>query len=507
MSTKLTRRQFGLATIAASVSSAQVSNAANSKSLASTDLQRLYFESDATDLASHVRKGDVSALELLDEAIRRVELANPIINAVTLKHYELGRESLKHGTPDGPFGGVPFLLKDLGVQLKGTVTTGGSRLLGGIKAQRDDELIARHKAAGLVIFGKTNTPEFGMALTTESYMHGPCRNPWNLQHSTAGSSGGSAAAVAAGIVPIAHATDGGGSIRVPASACGVFGFKPTRALTPRSSGPSMMSVSHALSRSVRDSAAMLEYTAGYSPGLAFVSPVPVGGYLDAISRPPKKLRIAVVLDEPNLKLHKDVKAAILRTASVLEGAGHTVDTASPGVDFGALDRAQNTLMVSEFSHGMQGLAKAINRPLDDSTLEAASLMFVEIGKNLSAASYLDAWYHIQSVTRKMAGFHQDWDIMLSPVTVTPAPKLGAITEREGDTIKSYTERFRTYSAYTPLQNLTGVPSASVPVTLSEDGLPVAAMLSAAIGQDALLMSVCRQLEEALPFDKRRPLLV
>lgn len=355
-----------------------------------------------------------------------------------------------------------------------------------------------------MIFGKTNAPEFGMALTTESYLHGPCRNPWNTEHSTGGSSGGAAAAVAAGIVPMAHATDGGGSIRVPASACGVFGFKPTRALTPRTLGPSMMSVSHVISRSVRDSAAMLEYTAGYSPGLPFVSPEPVGGYLDAIARSPAKLRVAIVLDEPKLDVHKDILAAIGKTAAVLEDAGHTVDAISPGVDFQKLNHAQNTMLVPEFSQGMLSLSKAIGRPLDDTMLEQASLMFVEKDKESSTADYLEAWYHIQSVTRKMANFHQNWDLILSPVTVTPAPKLGEITEREGDTVESYTERFRTYSAYTPLQNLTGVPSASIPAGLSAKGLPIAVMLSAAIGQDALLMSVCRQLELALPFEKSRP---
>lgn len=499
MKTDITRRQFNLATL--TLASAPALAAKEAKE---TDIQNLYRISDATDLARYIRKGDVTPLELLEEAIRLTELINPKINAVTLKHYELARDTLAEGTPSGLFAGVPFLLKDLGVQLKGTETTGGSRLLKGILAKRDNVLVSRHKKAGLVIFGKTNTPEFGMALTTESYLYGPCRNPWNLEHSTGGSSGGSAAAVAAGVVPMAHATDGGGSIRVPASACGVFGFKPTRALTPRTSGPSMMSVSHVISRSVRDSAAMLDQTAGYSPGLPFVSPQPVGGYLSTVGKPPGRLRIALVMDEPRLVLHKDVEAAILKVAKTLQGLGHIVEISSPGVDFARLNAAQNTLLVAEFSRGMLRLAEAIGRPLDENTMEDASLMFVDEGRKTSAAEYLDAYQHIQSVTYKMAQFHQQWDIMLSPVTVTPPPALGVITERENDTVASYTERFRTYSAYTPLQNLTGVPAASIPVGLSEGGLPVAAMVSAAIGQDALLMAVSGQLETALPFAKMRP---
>jgi amidase len=506
MKTDINRREFTLASLAAAISpnvNAGKDNAATTKQ---SDIQTLYQNSDATDLANHIQKGEVTALELLEEAIQRTEEINPKINAITLKHYELARDLLIKGTPKGAFGGVPFLLKDLSTQLDGTQTTGGSRLLRGIEAKSDNILVSRYKKAGLVIFGKTNTPEFGMALTTESYLHGPCRNPWNLEYSIAGSSGGSAAAVAAGIVPMAHATDGGGSIRVPASACGVFGFKPTRALTPRSSGPSMMSVSHVVSRSVRDSAAMLELTAGYSPGLPFVSPVPVGGYLEAISRPPKTLRIALVLDEPNLVIHEDVKAAIMKTAKTLQDLGHVVDTASPGVDFARLNAAQNTMMVAEFSRGMLRLAESINRPLDASTLEDASLMFVDAGRKTSAAEYLDAYQHIQSVTYQMAQFHQNWDLILSPVTVTPPPLLGVIIERPNDTVESYTERFRTYSAYTPLQNLTGVPAASIPVGLSKGGLPVAAMISAAIGHDALVMSVSRQLETALPFESKRPVI-
>ncbi len=503
MPNQLTRRSFSTAAL---LSAGGLTAGCSSLPVTATsDLAALYSRSDATDLAALVRNRSVSALELLDEAIRRAELVNPEINAVTAKHYEMAREYLKTNPElDGAFAGVPFLLKDLGTRLEGTVTSGGSNLLNGIQAPADDVLVKRYKDAGLVIFGKTNTPEFGMALTTESYLLGPCRNPWNLEHSTGGSSGGSAAAVAAGVVPVAHATDGGGSIRVPASACGVFGFKPTRALTPRGAGPSMMSVSHVVSRSVRDSAAMLDVTAGYEPGLPFVSPEPVGGYLNAALSKPRALRVALVMNEPDLQVHPDVASGIMRTAEALESAGHTVELASPGVDFEKMNAAQNTLMLSEFSQGMRELSKLLGRPLDSKTLEEASLMFVAEGKDITATQYLEAYYHVQGLTQKMAQFFEQWDLMLSPVTVTPAPKLGVITERPGDDTLSYTTRFRTYSAYTPLQNLTGVPAASLPVGLSSEGLPVAAMLSSGLGKDALLMSVSAQLERGLPFITQRP---
>lgn len=498
MTSTMTRRGFTLGSIG-------VAGCAAGALSAESDISRLYSRSDALDLAELIRRGEVTALELLNEAIRRTQAVNEKLNAVTVPHFDWARNTLKQPLPSGPFQGVPFLLKDLGTQLAGTETTGGSRLLQGIVARRDDELVRRYKQAGFVIFGKTNTPEFGMALTTESYLHGPCRNPWNLEHSTAGSSGGSAAAVAAGIVPVAHATDGGGSIRVPASACGIFGFKPTRALTPREVGPSMMSVSHVVSRTVRDSAAVLDATAGYSAGLPFVSPEPVGGYLAAIRRqPPTGLKVALVTQEPALKLHPDVQAAIGKTADTLSAMGHSVEEAAPGIDFEKLNAAQNTLILAEFSQGISALGKAIERPLDSSTLERLSLEFVDVGARTPAADYLAAWNHIQSVSYKLANFFENVDVMLSPVTVTPAPRLGVINEQDDDDYLSFVNRFRTYSAYTPLQNLTGVPAVSLPVGLSREGLPVAAMLSAGLGKDALLMSLSGALEQALPFLSQRP---
>ncbi len=503
MPSKLTRRGFSFTSLSATLGLA--SGCAKRAGVSDGGIAALYSASDATSLADHVRRGEVSASELLEEAIRRTQKVNPKINAVVLEHYDLARRAIAQGQiGQGPFSGVPFLLKDLGAGLAGTVTTGGSRLLKDIKARSDDVLVARYKQAGFVIFGKTNTPEFGMALTTESYLHGPCRNPWNLDHITAGSSGGSAAAVAAGIVPVAHATDGGGSIRVPAAACGVFGFKPTRALTPRSVGPSMMSVSHVVSRTVRDSAAVLEATAGYSPGLPFVSPVKVGGYLAGSRRGPKALRIALVTDEPAMDLHPDVSGAIDKVARTCQSLGHGVEPANPGIDFERLNAAQSTLILAEFSEGMQSLSTAIGRPLDDSTLERLSLEFVQAGAATSATDYLEAWNHIQDVTGQMARYFERFDVMLSPVTVTPPPRLGVINELPDDDHLSFVQRFRNYSAYTPLQNLTGVPAASLPVGLSQDSLPVAAMISAGLGNDALLMALSRQLEIALPFEQRRP---
>ena len=488
-----------LGTLAAGISQGLAANQ-------STDISRLYGESDATALASLVRKGEVTAMELLEEAIRRTELVNPDINAVTLKHYDLARDYLKQrGAPDGPFAGVPFLLKDLAVQLAGTATTGGSRLLSGMVADRDSTLVQRHKEAGLIIFGKTNTPEFGMALTTEPDLYGPCRNPWNQAHSTAGSSGGSAAAVATGIVPMAHATDGGGSIRVPAAACGVFGFKPTRALTGGGDSPAGFSVAHVITRSVRDSAAMLDATTGYSAGAYYGAPgsVTPGSYLAATGKPPAQLRVALNLNEPAVTVDPQVEQAVRRCGETLEALGHRVEEATPGIDYAQLNAAQEVLMMAGFAHGMHGIEQATGRSAA-AHLEPLSMHFMETGNGYTSRQYLDAWQTSAAATQQIARFHKSWDVMLQPVTATPPPMLNVIDAREGDDYRSFVDRFRKYSAYTHLQNMTGQPAASIPVGLTENGLPLAAMISGDVGADALLLSLCAQLEATQTFSLMRP---
>ena len=472
----------------------------------STDISRLYDRSDATGLANLVREGEVTAMELLEEAIRRTELVNPGINAVTLRHYHLARDYLEQGgTPEGPFAGVPFLLKDLGVQLAGTATTGGSRLLADVVADNDSPLVQRHKQAGLVIFGKTNTPEFGMALTTESELYGPCRNPWNLNHSTAGSSGGSAAAVAAGIVPMAHATDGGGSIRVPAAACGVFGFKPTRALTGGGDSPAGFSIAHVITRSVRDSAAMLDATAGYSAGAYYGAPgsAKPGGYLAATRKHPEQLRVALNLKGPAAAIDPDLEEGVRRCGVILEDLGHRVEEAVPGINYAKLNTAQEVLMMAGFAHGMRSIEQITGRS-PDAYLEPLSLHFMQTGSAYTSQQYLDAWHTSAAAAQQVAGFHKTWDIMLQPVTATPPPELNVINARADDDYRSFVDRFRKYSAYTHLQNMTGQPAASIPMGLSKHGLPLAAMVSSGVGTDALLLSLCAQLETALDFSSARP---
>lgn len=460
------------------------------------------------DLAELVRRRQISAVEVLEEAIRKVEELNPHINAVVQKHYDLARAQVSEGKLSGPLAGVPFLLKDLGVRLNGTVTTGGSKSLLGIKSSIDSELVRRYKSAGLVVFGKTNTPEFGMALTTEPDLYGACRNPWNPAHSTGGSSGGSAAAVAAGMVPVAHASDGGGSIRVPAAACGVFGFKPTRLVTPRGPGgalsPSAMSVNHVVSRTVRDSALVLDLTGGYEPGAPVASPAPPGGHLEAVTRSPNALRVALCLNEPAVDLDPECRRAVEEAAKLLENAGHPVEDTTTGVDYDRLNDAQIILMQGEFAHGMMSLASAKQVELADLGLEPLSLEFVREGLTYSAGQYLSALQETYKQAEKMAQFQKHFDVVLKPVTATPPPELGILDAQAQDTPASFVNRFRKYAAYTHFYNMTGQPAASVPMGQTARGLPLAAMLVGRTGEDRLLFSVCAQLEKARPWFDDRP---
>ena len=506
MTGRVTRRQFVLATGAAVGAAVPT---ASTHAASASGLGDLYDRSDATDLAALVQRRAVSPKELLEEAIRRTERANAQLNCVTLKHYELAEAAVAERL-SGPLAGVPFLVKDLGIQLAGTPTTGGSRALFGVNAPYDSTMATRYKQAGLVIFGKTNVPEFGMAFTTEPMAYGPCRNPWNLRHTPGGSSGGSAAAVAAGIVPVAHGTDGGGSIRVPAAACGVFGFKPTRLLTPRGPGaalgPAAMTVGHVLSRTVRDSALLLDLTAGYEPGAPFAAPRNHDSFVTATRRDPGSLRIALNLTEPDVALDPECRAAVIEAAHRLEALGHAVEEAAPGVDFDAVNSAQMTLVMCQFSKGMHDLARLRGLSVESLGLEPLTLEFVRQGERYSAADYVRNCQATYAAGARVAALQEMYDIILQPVTATLPPRLNVINYQDDDTHVSFVERFREYAAYTYLYNLTGQPSASVPMGVSKSGLPIGVMLTARNGDDDVLMGLCAQLERDVPWFNHRPIV-
>ncbi|MFK8021794.1 MAG: amidase [Pseudomonadales bacterium] len=490
-------------TLASGFSSASFSSASGSS--ISNNLSELYTKHDALSLAELVRKKEVTAEELLSEAVLRAELLNPKLNAIVMQHHDLARKAIEQGLPDGPFKGVPFLLKNLGSQLAGTVTTGGSRLLKNAKASKSNTMVKRQLNAGLVVFGKTNTPEFGLALTTENLFNGDCLNPWNITHSTGGSSGGSAAAVAAGILPMAHATDGGGSIRVPAAHCGLFGFKPSRGLTPGASG-SGMSIGHVVSRSVRDSAAMLDATAGYEPGAPYWVKPAEGGYFSAIQSPPRPLRVAVNLQTPDVKLHPDCKQSVLDAAKLLESLGHHVELAAPKIDFEQLNHTQNILMTVGVYASLSAIETARGKPIVIPEIEPMTAMVMQAGRSFSQRDHAAALSAMHALGLTMGQFMQNYDIILQPVTATPAPKIGVINYQEGDTLEEYTTRFKQISAFTHQYNMSGQPSMSVPLAMSKEGLPIGVMFSGRVGEDALLFSLAAQLEQASPWFDRVPVI-
>ena len=467
-----------------------------------------YEDYDALGLAELVNKGDVSPTELLNEAIERTEKFNPKLNAVVLKHYDEAKQLIADGLPNGPFKGVPFLLKDLHLLWKGTVTSFGSAAWDGYVADHNTTLTDRYLKSGLVIFGKTNSPELGLAGTTEPRLYGATHNPWNLEHSPGGSSGGAAAAVAAGILPLANASDGGGSIRIPASACGLFGIKPTRGRTPigpdRGEGWGGMSISHAVSRTVRDSAALLDATTGDAPGDPYASPTPARSFLEEVSTPTGKLRIAFNTRRPDgSKPEAEVEQAILNAAKLCEELGHKVVEAAPTLDPQAMGDAQATLVGANVALTLQQRGEALGRGLTQNDVENITWLIAEAAKSRSSVDYANASLFIHQMGRLMATFMETHDVYLCPVLGTPPPKLGVLsmmTEDVGDYLESITR----IMPYAGLFNMTGQPSMSVPLHWTSDGLPVGAMFTGRFGDDATLFRLAAQLEEALPWKNRRP---
>jgi len=466
-----------------------------------------YDDYDAIGLAELVAKNEVSAGELLDEAIARTERINPKINAVTHKHYDEARAAIDAGLPDGPFKGVPFLLKDLHLLLAGTVTTYGCALFENFKADHDATLTERYKAAGLVIFGKTNTPEFGLTVTTEPRLFGPTRNPWNLDHSPGGSSGGASAAVAAGILPIANASDGGGSIRIPAATTGTFGMKPTRGRTPmgpdRGEGWAGQSISHAISRSVRDNAAMLDATSGTAPGDPYEVAPPARPFAEDAAHDPKPLRIAKWTKradgtDPDPEVVKSVEDA----AHLCEKLGHHVEEATVDIDPTDMGRAQISLIAANIALTVDTRLAALGRELQQGDLEVATRAMAEIGRAISGPDYVRATLFMHQLGRKFAALHETYDVYLTPTLGMPPLPLGAIDMMSEDTT-AYTTLLRSYCPYTGMFNMTGQPSMSVPLYWTERGLPIGTMFTGRFGDEATLFQLAGQLERARPWAQKR----
>jgi amidase len=474
------------------------------------DLARL----DATAQAELVRIGEVSPEELTQAAIARAERLNPDLNAIIHPLYEQGLEESRGELPDGPFRGVPFLFKDLGAGLAGQPMHMGMKGLkdADFRLPVDTFLGARFRKAGFVTIGKTNTPELGIVPTTEPLAYGATHNPWDLGRSPGGSSGGSAAAVAAGIVPIAHANDGGGSIRIPASCCGLVGLKPSRGRT--SLGPlvgdvmSGLTVEHVVSRSVRDVAQALDATHGPAPGDPYVAPEPLRPYMDELGADPGSLRIAVLTDPvgvPHIEADPAVVAATREAATMLEDLGHQIDDDVPQVDpsFDLIETfltrwyAGQTEIIDQFG-------VLLGRELGPDDVEPLTWAMAEEGRRRHSGEYLAAVSQHQAIARMIGiWFDQGHDLLLTPTMGELPPPLGSFATDPDDPLKTI-HRGEQTAAFTALINATGQPAISLPLGWSEEGLPIGVQLIAPLGREDVLLRVAAQLEEAHPWAERFP---
>ena len=462
-----------------------------------------YFSYDALGLAELVRTKQISSIELLEVAIALTEKLDPKLNAVPIKHFELARENLKNNTDSGIFNGVPFLLKDLNNYLKGTVTSGGSRVLENITADHTSELVKRTLDSGLNIFGKTNSPELGLTVTTEPVLYGPTRNPWDLDRSSGGSSGGASSAVAAGIIPMAQASDGGGSIRIPASCCGLFGLKPTRARTPL--GPLSLegwggqSIFHCVSVSVRDSAALLDVTSGPEKGAPYRSAYQEKSFLEQINIEPGNLKIGY-LEDSSISVDEDVEEVMNSTIDLCQKLGHSVESTKINFSSEEISLAIITIISSNVSYAVKSQSDQTGREVSNEYFENVTLQMAENGNNFSASDYVNAIKINHRLGQELEKMFDQYDVLLSPVLASPPIKIGTIDMNTND-MKTYVERLTKYSPFTGIFNQSGQPSMSVPLFRTKDNLPVGSMFSAAFGNENLLFSLAGQLEHAQPWIK------
>lgn len=468
-----------------------------------------YSEHDAVGLADLIGQREISPGEVLEAAIARTEAVNPILNAVVLKHYDVAREALKKGLPSGPLAGVPMLLKDLEMDLAGTTGSSGSRFFRDALAERDSALVSRYRAAGLAIFGKTASPELGQTATTESKLWGVTRNPWNLEYSTGGSSGGAAAAVAAGIVPAAAAGDGGGSIRIPASHCGLFGLKPSRGRIPL--GPAAiegwlgMVAIHAISRSVRDSAMLLDVSQGPEPGSRVVPHQPAEPYLNQLDRPLRQLRIALWDSHPfGLPVHDDCRAAVARSAALCESLGHHVEPAVPNLPMAEAFDAYGTLVVVSVLNAIRNREKVLGRSATEDDLEQVTRHNMQEGVKRTPEQICNALNTVSQIARMLDEFFASYDVILSPVTAASVPRLGTLS------LDQPYEPFATAafdaSVFTTPFNIGGHPAMSVPLYWNEQHLPIGTQFAARFGDELALLQLAAQLERAAPWNAHRPSL-
>ena len=488
-----------------------------------------FHKYDGLGLAELVRTKQVSPVELVDEAISRIEAHNPKINAVICKMYEQARQAAQAQLPEGAFMGVPFLLKDMHATVKGVPTACGTRMLKEVPQPRDSEIVCRYRAAGVIFLGKTNVPEFSILPYTEPEAFGRTNNPWDLTRTAGGSSGGSAAAVAARLVPLAGGADGGGSIRIPASCCGVFGLKPTRGRTP--TGPDVGDIwrgfaqEHVLTRSVRDSAAMLDAIAGPDVGAPYWAPPPTRPYLHEVSAEPGRLRIAYT-SHPFLghAVHPDCQQGLEAAVRLLQGLGHEVVEAAPKVDRQAFALAFVTMLAAETRDEIDWAASLAGRKTAYTDFEPGTSALALLGQAFSAGEYAKALNYLMASARGIGRFFEDYDVLLTPTLAEPPFAAGALQPLPAErwligligrlnaawlldalgVVKPLADKTFDFVPYTPVFNVTGQPAMSVPLHWNSAGLPIGMHFIGRFGDEATLFRLAGQLERAQPWFDRAP---
>lgn len=465
-----------------------------------------YSQYDGLGLAQLVRRREVSAQELAVSAIEAIGLLNPQLNAVLETYDERISDADSRITPDMPFAGVPFLLKDTGATEAGKRQECGSRIGKGYVASQDAFLTQRYKVAGLNILGRTTLPEFAQAATTESVHSGATCNPWDITRSTGGSSGGAAAAVAAGMVPIAHGSDTGGSIRIPAACCGLVGLKPSRGRI--SKGPLLdetlyggLNTEHVITRTVRDTAAMLDATCHPATGDPFTIAPPLRPYLNEVGAPLEKLRIAFgtcALDDP------EMIAATEHISQQLAAMGHMVEQALPDIDGERYSQADTIVWAYSTAHEVRRLANATHYPLDEHHLEPPTIEALEIASQLSIDDWFEAMATYNHMRRTIGGFFEHYDVLLTPTITSPAPPLGVLNPNKRISFKDFMANTGNFCPHTAPFNVTGQPAISLPLCMSQDKLPIGIQFVARYADEATLIRLASALEVTMPWRDRRP---
>ena len=470
-----------------------------------------YRSFDALGLADAIRRGQLSRQEVMAAALARIAEVNPQVNAITYLH-EAATDPAAQKTLDAnaPFAGVPYFIKDLHAPVVGMPLTHGSRLFAGDTHDFDSETVVRLRRAGFVILGRTASPEFGMSASTEPALTGPTRNPWNLAHIAGGSSGGAGAAVASGMLPASHATDSGGSIRIPASCSGLVGLKPTRGLIPtgphRGEASHGLSHEHAVTRSVRDCAAILDATAGPDIGAPYFTAPPAGSYLQAISQPPRRLRIAFTTTTfSGTAVDAECRAAVENTVRTLQGLGHDIEERKPEFDAPTLSAACGVLLVTGLATSTAAREAQLGRCARDDELEPVTRAAIAMGQQVTGMHYASRFGVINREVRRIAKFFESADIFITPALATPPVALGTLSTQTL-TLPQFQEAMAAFCPFTGAFNATGQPAISLPLHWSAGGLPVGVQLVARFGADALLLQLAAQLEQAMPWFKRTPAL-